>query len=72
MFYTPNDSAFTKLQSFFTALSFFDLIEIFALDEYAITVHFKTADLDLSLLRQHLEMLLDCELIIISDTTNIC
>ena len=54
MLYTPNNSAFTKLQSFFTALSSFDLIEIIALDEYAITVHFKTANLDLSLLRQEL------------------
>ena len=71
MLYTPNNSAFTKLQSFFTALSSFDLIEIIALDEYVITVHFKTANLDLSLLRQHLEALLDCELMIISDIANI-
>ena len=73
MLYTPNNSAFTKLQSFFTALSSFDLIEIIALDEYAITVHFKTANLDLSLLRQELEALLDCELLIINDdTTGLC
>ena len=67
MLYTPNNSAFTKLRLFFTVLSSFDLIEIIALDEYAITVQFKTANLDLSLLRQELEALLDCELLIIND-----
>ena len=73
MLYTPNNSAFTKLRLFFTALSSFDLIEIIALDEYAITVHFKTAGLDLSLLRQEFEALLDCELLIITDdTTGLC
>ena len=73
MLYTPDNSAFTKLRLFFTALSSFDLIEVISLDESAITVQFKTAGLDLSLLRQHLEMLLDCELIIISDdTTSLC
>ena len=73
MLYNPNNSAFTRLQSFFTALSSFDLIEIIAFDEYAITVHFKTANLDLSLLRQELEALLDCELLIITDDiTGLC
>ena len=73
MFYIPNNPAFTKLQSFFTALSSFDLIEVIALDEYALKVHFKTAGLDLSHLRQHLEALLDCELLIITDdTTGLC
>ena len=73
MFYTPNNPAFTKLQSFFTALSSFDLLEILALDKSVITLRFKNADLDLSLLRQHLEALLDCELLIITDdTTGLC
>ena len=73
MLFAPNNSAFTKLRLFFTALSSFDLIEIIALDEYAITIHFKTVNLDLSHLRQHLEALLDCELLIITDdTTGLC
>ena len=73
MFYTPNNSAFTKLQLVFTALSNFNLMEIISHDESVLTVHFKNTNLDLFLLRQHLEMLLDCELIIISDdTTGLC
>ena len=71
MLYTPNNEVFTKLRLFFTALSSFDLIEIISLDESSITLQFKTADLNFSLLRQHLEALLDCELMIISDIANI-
>ena len=71
MLFTPNNEAFAKLRLFFTALSSFDLIEIITLDESSITLRFTNTDLDLSLLRQHLEALLDCELMIISDIANI-
>ena len=73
MLYNPDNSDFTKLRLFFTALSNFKLMVIISNDDSVLTVHFINTILDLFLLRQQLEMLLDCELIIISDdTTGLC
>ena len=72
MLYTANNSALTPLQLFFTTLRLLGMIEILASDEYSVTIQLKNTDIDFFLLKQHLEALLECQLVILRDKADIC
>ena len=72
MLYTTNNSTLTPFQVFFTALRLLGLIEILASDEHSVTIQLKNTDIDFFLLKQHLDALLECQLVILKDTVDIC
>ena len=72
MLYTANNSVLTLLQLFFTTLRLLGLIDILASDEHFVTIQIKNTDIDLFLLKQHLEALLECQLVLLRDTADIC
>ena len=72
MLYTANNSALTPLQLFFTTLRLLGMIEILTSDEYSVTIQLKNTDIDFFLLKQHLEALLECQLVILRGMADIC